>query len=381
MFKIMTVIVGGFFFTLLTTAGSIVQIGQKRQRRQQEQEEKEITSQSNTVTYTDRSNDVVMDIATPQIQPSPPVSPSSPLFSDILMRRLRIASIFTGIAALEGVSPAFTSLPAKILTQWQTPLLSIHLLLVTLATFCYGARMPTNFQKVVHPLVTCTTLTWAVIGLFAKCTGQTFSTLLQSYKLGGGTINGGVASPGAGGILLFLLGPAVVSLAVSMYEKRQLLRDNAKEVATGVAVSSLGGLLGTAVMVRCMNVLQPSLRIALLSRNITSPLAMAITTILGASSTTISLAVSVVVVTGLIGANFGAMVLDKMGIVDNPVARCMGIGAAAHGLGTAAFVKEKDAFPFAAISMALTATACTVLVSIPPIKKSILSIALAGCVG
>ena len=122
---------------------------------------------------------------------------------------------------------------------------------------------------------------------------------------------------------------------------------------------------------------EPSMRVALLSRNITSPLAMAIATILGGTGTTISLAVSMVVVTGLFGANFGATILSSFGI-HNPVARGMGMGAAAHGLGTAAFVNEKDAFPFAAISMALTATACTVWVSIPVVKKLILTIALGG---
>ena len=99
---------------------------------------------------------------------------------------------------------------------------------------------------------------------------------------------------------------------------------------------------------------------------------MAIAGILGAD---VSLAVSMVVVTGLFGANFGASILDSFGVKD-AVARGLGIGAAAHGLGTAAFVNEKDAFPFAAISMALTATACTCLVSIPSIKRLVMKLAL-----
>lgn len=45
-------------------------------------------------------------------------------------------------------------------------------------------------------------------------------------------------------------------------------------------------------------------------------------------------------------------------------------------LGTAAFVEEKDAFPFAAISMALTACASTVAVSIPPVRKFLIQLAL-----
>jgi putative effector of murein hydrolase len=193
--------------------------------------------------------------------------------------------------------------------------------------------------------------------LFSKCVDNgSFTNLLQVYKMGNGW--NGIMGTGAGDILLFMLGPAVVSLAISMYEKRQLIKDNFKQVVTGTAVSSIGGLFGTALMVRLAHIASPSLRVALLSRNITSPLAMAIASILGADASTVSLAVSMVVVTGLIGANFGATILSAFGIT-NPVARGMSMGSAAHGLGTAAFVNEKDAFPFAAISMALTATACT----------------------
>jgi putative effector of murein hydrolase len=91
-----------------------------------------------------------------------------------------------------------------------------------------------------------------------------------------------------------------------------------------------------------------------------------------------SLAVTMVVVTtGLVGANFGASILDAVGIRDG-VARGLGIGAAAHGLGTAAFANEEDAFPFAVISMALTSLACTVLVSLPMVRRSILRLALLG---
>eukprot|EP00558_Chaetoceros_sp_UNC1202_P002236 CAMPEP_0197259112 /NCGR_PEP_ID=MMETSP1429-20130617/83351_1 /TAXON_ID=49237 /ORGANISM="Chaetoceros sp., Strain UNC1202" /LENGTH=233 /DNA_ID=CAMNT_0042723313 /DNA_START=175 /DNA_END=877 /DNA_ORIENTATION=- len=231
------------------------------------------------------------------------------------------------------------------------------------------------------------------MGIF---TNQSFHSMLTSYKAG-------TMCPvhmGAGDILLFMLGPAVVALACQiydrkklmkeninpplhagpavvalacqMYDRKKLMKENIKEVGTAVSVSSVGGLFGTAAMVRLLNIGNPVLRLCLLSRNITSPLAMAIAGILGSD---VSLAVSMVVVTGLIGANFGAAILDAVGVKD-AVARGMGIGAAAHGLGTAAFANEEDAFPFAAISMALTASACTVLVSIPFVKKAVLKVAL-----
>lgn len=206
------------------------------------------------------------------------------------------------------------------------------------------------------------------MSLFAKLTSQSFHSMLTSYKVSSMC----PVHLGAGDILLFMLGPAVVALSCQMYDRKKLMKENLLEVGTAIGVSSVGGLFGTALMVNLLKISNPILRKCALSRNITSPLAMAIAGILGAD---VSLAVSMVVVTGLIGANFGAAILDAAGIKD-AVARGMGIGAAAHGLGTAAFANEEDAFPFAAISMALTASACTVLVSIPVVKKLILKVAL-----
>jgi len=362
--KTVAIILGGFYFTLLTTAGSVLGVGKLMGK-------KEDDASDTAASSTDITND---DGPAPELTSgmSKAPIPAKP-FSDELMIKLRITAIFSGLGALEGVSPMFTSA----LTKFQTPVLSLLLGSTTLAGFVYGSRMPKNFKKVVHPLVMCTTITWAVMGLFAKVVDRSFSSILTTYKMGKGFC--GLSGTGAGDVLLFLLGPAVMSLAISMYDKRELIRDNFLQIATAVSVSSLGGLFGTAWMVRLIGLVQPSFRLALLSRNITSPLAMAIAGLLGAGASTVSIAVSIVVVTGLFGANFGAASLNAAGI-KNPVARGMGIGAAAHGLGTAAFVDEKDAFPFSAISMALTATACTCLVSIPVIKKLVLAIALNGAV-
>ena len=316
-----------------------------------------LTPQSTETGTTDNVDD---DAPAQQVAvKEPPTTPSPKPFSKTLLYQLRIVMAASGVFFLR-LDPHFPS---------SGPLLSIFLLATTLHNFCWGARLDKRITKVVHPLVTCTGLTWACAASVAKLTGKSFRSILQSYKVGSLFP---IHKAGAGDFLLFLLGPAVVSLAISMYDRRQLMKNNWKEVVTGVGVSSLGGIFGTAAMVRLLNVASPTLRLSLLSRNITSPLAMAIASILGAD---VGLAVAMVVVTGLIGANFGASILSACGIHD-AVARGMGMGAAAHGLGTAAFVNEKDAFPFAAISMALTATACTCLVSVPAIKRTVLHVAL-----
>lgn len=327
--KIGVVVVGGFFFTLLTTAGSVLAV----------------RSLQRTTTET--------PVVVPAIDAGPQIASPKP-FPDKLALSLKAASFAFGVLTI--LTKRFGS------SSIFNPLATAFMLFATLDSFVFGARLPKRFTKVVHPLVTCTLLTWLSMMLVGKGAGVSFRSMLVSYAAAGG----------AGKLLLSFLGPAVISLACQMYDRRKLMKENVGEVTAAIAVSSLGGLFGTALAVRLLAIGNPSLRLALLSRNITSPLAMAIAAILGAD---ISMAVSMVVVTGLIGANFGASILDTIGIKD-AVARGLGIGAAAHGLGTAAFANEKDAFPFAAIAMALTASACTVLVSIPVIKSAVLKVAL-----
>jgi len=107
---------------------------------------------------------------------------------------------------------------------------------------------------------------------------------------------------------------------------------------------------------------------------VTQPLAIRAAEALSAD---IGLCLSVVVLTGLIGANFGRLLLDIFKIRD-PAARGIATGASAHGLGTAAIAAEPDAFPFAAITMALVGLISSLLVLTPPVRILLLRIALGG---
>lgn len=271
-----------------------------------------------------------------------------------------IAMVFSALS--------ITALQVDALKAFQSPLQATSMLFATLATFVFGARLPKVVTKLVHPVVTCTSFMLVLSQIMGRLTQRSFLSIIGSYR----TKTLSFMQVGAGDILLYMLGPSVVALACQMYNRKHLMRKNMAEVGTAAVVSSMGGLFGTAFLLRLFQIHNPIVRLSTLSRNVTSPLAIAIAGILGANT---SLAVSMVVISGLIGANFGAAILDVAGIKD-AVARGLGIGAAAHGLGTAAFAEEKDAFPFAAISMALTATGATVLVSIPVVKRSLIKVAL-----
>lgn len=347
--KVAVVIVGGFYFSLLSTAGVVTGV-------------RSLTGGSSSSSNAPK----MLDDYRPKYVPPSRVAAKPKAFSDRTYNVL--ASGAVGSIVLSAVAARVVDASSSVVV----PLRSIAMLLTTLATFVFGARLPSVATKIVHPLVTCTGLTWvgaALVGVSAG--GGAFSDVLRAYRVGPSSSS----SFGAGDALLFLLGPAVVALACQMYDRRALVRDNVAEVGAAVAASSVGGLCGTAALVRALRVADPVTRLSLLPRNITSPLAMAIASLLG--GTDASLAVSVVVLSGLIGANFGARILDFFGVTD-PVARGLGVGAAAHGLGTAAFVDEKDAFPFAAISMALTASVSTVLVSVAPFRRALRALALGG---
>jgi len=189
--------------------------------------------------------------------------------------------------------------------------------------------------------------------------------VLRSYLVPGGAP---LASPG--NALLFMLGPATLSFGFQMFSRRALMAQSARAVTAVTAFAASFGLFATAFAGRALQLAMP-VRLAALPRQVTAPLAIAIAGMLKADP---SLAATIVVITGLLAASFGRTVLDAVGVT-SPVARGLAMGAAGHGLGTAGIAEETEAFPFAAIAMALNAALSTVLVSIPAVRRLLFAVA------
>lgn len=307
-----------------------------------------------------------------------PVAPSAPTpkkatvaagpppkpFSDETMAFLYKASAVLGGASL---------LTQKVFSDavWGTPLKTAFFYMATFASYVRCARLPAGFVKAVHPLLTSTVGVWGLLYVYGLATGSSgFIETLKTYKTS--SLAWDVA--GAGDILLFCLGPSVVSFAVSMYSRKKLLVENFLIVIAAMLISSLGGLFGTAAFANLIRLGGSSgnalmIRLSVLARNITTSLAIPVTTILEGD---ISIAVVVVVLTGIFGAQYGRKLLDLVNIQD-PITRGLAVGSAAQGLGVSSMVSEVDAFPFAAMAMALTAVAGTVFVSIPSVKDAVVS--------
>jgi putative effector of murein hydrolase len=262
-------------------------------------------------------------------------------YSDFLASSLSKITIVAGLLSLVATHQGFA---------YDTPLRTVFLGSFTVWAYVFGARLPPAFTKVVHPLVTSSGVLLGSIALLAKFTGVEFLDYLRTYKSGSLSL----MKAGPGDILLYLLGPSVVSFAISMYSRRALLGSNLLVVMTAMLVSSVGGLFGTAAFVRAISLGGKNgsmVRLSVLARNVTTALSMALTAMIGGD---ISIAASVVVLTGIIGATYGKTVLTALGVTD-PICRGLAIGCSSQGLGVASMSDEPDAFPFAAISMVLTA--------------------------
>jgi putative effector of murein hydrolase len=254
--------------------------------------------------------------------------------------------------------------------EYSSQIQSLFLGVYTFYSYVWGARLPTTVTKLVHPLVTSSTVLLLSCQLLAKATGQDFFSILRSYKVG--SLH--PMKTGPGDVLLYLLGPSVVSFAISIYSRRQLLKTNLLVIVTAMLVSSIGGLFGTAAFVRLISLGGQEgsmLRLSVLARNVTTALAIAVTALLGGD---ISIAASAVCLTGIIGATYGKALLNLCQ-VQNPIARGLGIGSSSQGLGVAALSDEPDAFPFAAVSMVLNAISATTIVSIPALRHALIKLA------
>lgn len=155
----------------------------------------------------------------------------------------------------------------------------------------------------------------------------------------------------------FLLGPATVALAVPLYRQVQALRRSLPALLVALLVGSVTAALSAVAIAWILGATRPVL-LSLAPKSVTTPVAMGIAEGLGGLP---SLTAVLVILTGIIGAAVGPLVLDLLRVRDWP-ARGFALGVASHGIGTAqAFQANEAAGAFASLAMGLNALATAVL--------------------
>ncbi len=128
----------------------------------------------------------------------------------------------------------------------------------------------------------------------------------------------------------YLLTPATVCLAVPLYEQFHLLRKNAFAILVGVAVGVLSSLSVIFLLSLAFG-LGHAEYATLLPKSITSAIGIDLAKEFGGYP---EITVTTIVITGLFGNIFAESIL-KCFLVSHPVAKGVGIGTAAHAMGTA----------------------------------------------
>lgn len=237
------------------------------------------------------------------------------------------------------------------------------LLAATALGFILGSGFPPTTKKLLHPIITCALSAELAAFACGTFTGLGFESTLGAY------LTKSASNPGAGDILMGFLGSVILSFAFSMFRQRKLVKRHAAEIFSAVVASTIFSLYSTAALGRMIG-LEPTLTVSILPRCITVALALSIVSLFDAANP--SLTAAVVVLTGLVGANFAQILMDKFGL-DDPIARGMATASSAHGLGTAALsAKEPEALPFCAIAYALTGIFGSLLCSFPAVRQSLL---------
>lgn len=130
--------------------------------------------------------------------------------------------------------------------------------------------------------------------------------------------------------LSYLLTPATVSLAIPLYMKLDLLKENLWAVFGGIVagvLASMGSVLGMALLFG----LAHEEYVTLLPKSITTAIGMGISEELGGY---VTISVAVIIITGVLG-NMAAELVCKLFRIRHPIAKGLAIGTASHAIGTA----------------------------------------------
>ncbi|MFJ7725757.1 LrgB family protein [Neobacillus sp. NPDC097160] len=138
-------------------------------------------------------------------------------------------------------------------------------------------------------------------------------------------------------IMTYLLGPATVALAVPIYKNRDLFAKYFGAAFLGLSIGIVTTITSAICLARLLK-LSNMFILALTVKSVTVPVATEIGRIIHGN---ISLIAAYVIITGMIGAMFGAKLMDLFNI-NHPFARGLATGTIAHGIGTAEAVKEGE---------------------------------------
>jgi predicted murein hydrolase (TIGR00659 family) len=127
----------------------------------------------------------------------------------------------------------------------------------------------------------------------------------------------------------YLLLPATISLAIPLYEKWDLLKENAAAIIAGISVGTFVSL-GSALALALVFDMSHEQYVTILPKSVTTAISMDVAGELGGIT---ALTGAIVILTGIVG-NLLAEAVCKWFHITDPIAKGVGIGTSAHAVGT-----------------------------------------------
>lgn len=161
-----------------------------------------------------------------------------------------------------------------------------------------------------------------------------------------------------GRMVLFLLGPAVVALAVPLYQRREEILKRKLPILLGILSGALSSIVSAAGICWLLGG-SHEVVLSLVPKSVTTPIAIGITEKIGGI---VPLTAALVVLTGCLGAICGPEFCRLIGI-RSKAAMGLAVGTAAHGIGTARVLGEdRFAGALAGLAIGLNGMATAVIV-------------------
>lgn len=194
---------------------------------------------------------------------------------------------------------------------WASPFLGISL---SILAFWIGVRLQKRLKSVLcNPLLIAILLIAGFLSIF--------KIPYESYNAGGAIIN-------------MFLAPATACLAVSIYSKIRILKENWLPIVVGCTVGSVTSMGSVYLLCRLFR-LDASMTASLIPKSITTPIAVEVSRAHGGI---VPVTVIAVIFTGILGSIFAPFLIRLFGVKD-PVAAGLSIGSCSHAVGTSRAIR------------------------------------------
>ncbi|MCO4781740.1 MAG: LrgB family protein [Candidatus Cloacimonetes bacterium] len=218
---------------------------------------------------------------------------------------------------------------------------SLIWLILTIASFQLGIIVYEQFNK--HTLLQPIIISSAIVMSALLITGFAYEEYYKHVK-----------------IIHFFLGPATVALALPLFNNLKHVKTLFIPIMITLIVGGVASVLIAVGLLWILDANIPTI-LSMTTKSITAPIAIITSEQIGAIP---SLAVSFVIITGIIGALFGTSIF-KIINVKHDISKGFALGLISHGIGTGRAVEiSEKAAAFSALAMGLSGIFTAILLPI-----------------